>query len=521
MKMKAEQHKYIHDFLEQSARLYPKKLAVVHDKVRKSYEEVNAQANQLAAFLIESGVQRGDRVVQIFENCLEYVVGYYGTMKAGAVTVPLSNDLKADGLKYLLNEVEPVVILSSNRFEKLLFDSLEDLPGLKVILIKMPKQKWEATTFRTCAWEEVIKEEGNAANPGLHLDADDLASIIYTSGSTGRPKGVMLSHKNVVTNTFSICQYLHLTDKDIQMVVLPFFYVMGKSLLNTHFAVGGTVVINNKFAFPASVLEEMVREGVTGLSGVPSTYAYLLHRSPLVQYRDRLVSLRYCSQAGGNMPRIIKEGLRQVLPDHTEICIMYGATEASARLSYLEPERFRDKMDSIGKAIPGVSLRVLDPSGKEVPQGQVGELVAAGANIMKGYWRDPEATAKALVNGWYYTGDQAYQDAEGYFILAGRNDDLIKVSGHRINLREIEDVLMESGKFVEVSVVGIPDDLLGHRPVAVGVATTEGLDQGEILSYCAGKLAKFKCPSEIRLVRTLPKSPSGKVNRAKCLELLK
>ena len=221
------------------------------------------------------------------------------------------------------------------------------------------------------------------------------------------------------------------------------------------------------------------------------------------------------------MPRIIKEGLRRVLPDHTDIFIMYGATEASARLSYLEPARFHDKMDSIGKAIPGVTLQVIGPDGEEVPQGQVGELVAAGDNIMQGYWKDPEATAKALVNGWYYTGDRAYEDADGYFILAGRNDDLIKVSGHRINLREIEDVLMESDKFVEAAVVGVPDDLLGNRLVAVAVATADGLNQDDILTYCTGRLPKFKCPSEIRLVRTLPKSPSGKVNRAKCMELLK
>lgn len=519
--MKIMQHRYIHDFLEQSARLHPQKLALVHDRVRKSYEEVNAQANRLASFLIECGVRPGDRVVQIFENSLEYVVGYYGTMKAGAVTVPLSNDLKPDGLKYLLSEVEPAVILSSNRFEKLLSESLGEQPYLKVLLIKAPKQKWEARTFQTHVWDEVVERESPVANPDLPLSPDDLASIIYTSGSTGRPKGVMLTHRNVVTNTHSICQYLRLTENDIQMVVLPFFYVMGKSLLNTHFAVGGTVVINNKFAFPASVLEEMVREGVTGLSGVPSTYAYLLHRSPLAQYKDRLTALRYCSQAGGNMPRIIKEGLRKVLPDHTDIFIMYGATEASARLSYLEPERFHDKMDSIGKAIPGVTLRVMDADSKEVPQGQVGELVAAGDNIMQGYWKDPEATAKALVNGWYYTGDRAYQDADGYFILAGRNDDLIKVSGHRINLREIEDVLMESDKFVEAAVVGVPDDLLGNRLVAVAVATADGLNQDDILTYCTGRLPKFKCPSEIRLVRTLPKSPSGKVNRAKCMELLK
>lgn len=519
--MEAKELAFIHEFLEQSARRYPQKNAVIHEGVRKSYEEVNSQANRLASFLISSGVRKGDRVVQVFENGLEYVVGYYGTMKAGAVTVPLSTDLKTDGLKYLLREVEPAAILVSNRFEKLLFESLEYLPGLKGIVIKMPRLQWGEKPVQTHTWEEVVNRGNHTTDPGLSLDENDLASIIYTSGSTGRPKGVMLTHKNVVANTQSICQYLHLTEKDIQMVVLPFFYVMGKSLLNTHFAVGGTVVINNKFAFPASVLEEMVREGVTGLSGVPSTYAYLLHRSPLAQYRDRLGSLRYCSQAGGNMPRIIKEGLRRVLPAHTEICIMYGATEASARLSYLEPGRYHDKMDSIGVAIPGVTLRVVDQDSKEVPQGQVGELVAAGDNIMKGYWKDPEATAKALKNGWYYTGDQAYQDAEGFFILAGRNDDLIKVSGHRINLREIEDVLMDTGRFVEVSVAGVPDDLLGHRLIAVGVAASEGLDQGEILSYCAGKLAKFKCPSEIRLVRTLPKNSSGKVSRAKCLELLK
>ena len=226
----------------------------------------------------------------------------------------------------------------------------------------------------------------------------------------------MLSHRNIVSNTLAICDYLQLSENDTQMVVLPFYYVMGQSLLNTHFAAGGTVVLNNKFAFTAAVLKQMVAEEVTGFSGVPSTYAYLLHRSPLAGYREKLQSLRYCSQAGGHMARAIKEKLRKVLPDHTQIFIMYGATEAAARLTYLEPDRFEDKIDSIGKPVPGVSIRVVDKQGRDVPVGQTGELMAYGPNIMQGYWKDEAATKTALNNNGYHTGDIGYQDDEGYFI---------------------------------------------------------------------------------------------------------
>jgi len=511
----------VHHFLEQNAARQPEKIAIIHDAVRASYGKVNGLANRLAHFLISMGVRRGDRVILMFENSLEYVVGYYGTLKTGAVSVPLSNDLKPDGLKHLLGEIEPTIVVASNRFEKLLYETATDFPGINGILLKAPKLKWSSIPFQIYIWDEIVGQGENAEDPSISIDGDDLAGIIYTSGSTGRPKGVMLSHQNIVSNTRSICQYLYLTGDDVQMVVLPFFYVMGKSLLNTHMAAGGTVVINNKFAFPASVLNEMVKEGVTGFSGVPSTYAYLLHRSPLAGYRDKLVALRYCSQAGGHMPRIIKEGLRQVLPDHTAIYIMYGATEAAARLSYLESERYIDKMDSIGKAIPGVNLRIMDPTGAEVQPGQTGELWAKGPNIMKGYWKDPGVTKQILMNGYYRTGDQAFQDSEGYFYIVGRKDDLIKVKGHRINPREIEDVLMSSNKLVEAAVLGVPDDLMGHRLVALLVAKSDDYSQNEILSFCARKLPKHKLPVEVKSIRTLPKSASGKIDRAKCMDLMK
>ena len=329
----------------------------------------------------------------------------------------------------------------------------------------------------------------------------------------------MLTHRNIVDNVSSICQYLRLTDKDIQMCVLPFFYVMGKSLLNTHIAVGGTVVINNQFAFPATVLKEMIAEKVTGFSGVPSTFAYLLHRSPLASNRDKLTSLRYVSQAGGHMSKAIKEELRRILPSHTEIFIMYGATEAAARLSYLEPTCFSDKMESIGKAIPGVELMVLNDQGEVAANGEIGELVARGTNIMPGYWRRTEATKKALANGWYHTGDRAYQDNEGFFFLVGRQDDLLKVGGHRISPVEVEDVLMESGLFVEAVVIGLPDKLLGNKIAVLAVPVRNNCSENNILGYCTDRLPKYKVPSEARFAKNLPKKVSGKIDRRSCLVL--
>jgi long-chain acyl-CoA synthetase len=493
----------VHHFLEHSARLYPDKVAIIHGKVRTTYSEINTRADNLANYLISIGPQKGDRIALLMENCVEYVISYYGIMKAGAVAVPLNSDLKPDGLRYAIEDLNANVLISSSRFEKLIIASDLCSLGLTHLILKSPHE------LTAMSYEPL---------PSAPLSSD-LASIIYTSGSTGGPKGVMLTHRNIVDNVFSICQYLHLTENDIQMCVLPFFYVMGKSLLNTHIAVGGTIVVNNQFAFPASVLKEMIAEKVTGFSGVPSTFAYLLHRSPLAASRDNLSSLRYVSQAGGHMSKAIKDELRRVLPSHTEIAIMYGATEAAARLSYLEPSRFADKMESIGKAIPGVMLKVVNEKGKDAAIGEVGELVARGSNIMLGYINKVEATEKALANGWYHTGDQAYMDDEGFFFLVGRQDDLLKVGGHRLSPQEIEDNLMESGLFVEAVVLGVPDNFLGNKLVVLAVPSSNSCESNEVMSFCAGCLPKYKIPSEIKFAKNLPKKTSGKIDRKSCLVL--
>jgi long-chain acyl-CoA synthetase len=509
----------IHHFLETSADLYPDKVALVHDDVRATYAQINNQANHLAQYFIGQGITHGDRVVFILQNSLEYVVTYYGILKAGAVAVPLSTEIKSDGLYPLLKELEPKTIVSSFRYERLL--ETTDLKTLAVqsLILSRPRLARGSVACSVIPLEDLVNKDP-VPNLDLPIPESNLAGIIYTSGSTGEPRGVMLSHRNIVSNTHAICQYLQLTNEDIQMVVLPFFYVMGKSLLNTHFAVGGTVVLNNKFAFPASVLNQMVEEKVTGFSGVPSTFAYLLHRSPLASYRDRLKFLRYCSQAGGHMSRAIKEQLRKVLPDHTKIYVMYGATEASARLTYLEPDRFAEKMDSVGKPIPGVSIRILDEDAQELPRGETGEIVAGGPNIMLGYWKNAQMTARSLDHNGYHTGDLGYMDDDGYLSVVGRKDDLLKSGGHKVHTKVIEDSLMNSDMLMETVVLGIPDDLLGTKPVALAVPKNGTFSEKQLLAHCNRRLAKYEIPSAVMLVDALPKNAAGKIDRQECLKLL-
>jgi long-chain acyl-CoA synthetase len=514
----------IHHFLENSAKAFPEKAAVITEKDRATYAQINSDANRLARLLLDHNVKDKDIVVLIMDNSIEYVISYYAVLKTGAAIVPFSNDLKPETINHLFRELSPKAVISSKKFERLLSACDLNSSTLSAMIIKdvssQLSQPEKKLAFPVIPWSE-LSNYNNSTNLDKKTNENSLASIIYTSGSSGIPKGVMLSHLNIKTNTDSICQYLHLTCEDIQMVVLPFFYVMGKSLLNTLFSVGGTIVINNKFAFPASVLNQMVEEKVTLFSGVPSTYAFLLNRSPLEAFKNKLTHLRCCTQAGGHMAASIKKKLIQMLPEHTDICIMYGATEASARLTYLEPDQLENKINSIGKPIPGVKIKLLDPDNQEIPAGQTGELVASGKNIMLGYWKDPVTTAKALDENGYHTGDQGYIDEEGFLFIKGRKDSLLKVGGHRINPQEIEDAVMETDLVVESAVIGVKDDLLGNRLIALVTPINKDINANMILSKCSRLLPKYKMPSEIKLVKILPKNANGKIDKIRCASLIK
>jgi acyl-CoA synthetase (AMP-forming)/AMP-acid ligase II len=317
-----------------------------------------------------------------------------------------------------------------------------------------------------------------------------------------------------VSNTRSITEYLGLSPADRIMAVLPFYYIYGKSLLNTHFYVGGSVVVDNRFLYPNVILQTMKEQEVTGFAGVPSTFTILLSRSNLRS--QTFPKLRYVTQAGGAMaPAVQKEIAETFAP--AKLVIMYGATEASARLSYLDPAELPRKWGSIGKAIPNVDLFCADEGGRPLATNVEGEIVARGSNIMSGYWNHPEETDKVFRNGLYYTGDIGVMDEDGFLFVVGRTKDMIKIGGNRVSAKEIEEAIHEHPAIVEVAVVGIPDEVLGEAPRAFLVVKEgyQGKIKEDLVEFLKERLSFYKIPKSFEIKDSLPKNESGKIQKLK------
>lgn len=497
----------VSDLLAHAAQAYPDKPAVWFNGEWKTYGQLDQQANQMAAYLIRLGVQPGDRVAILLSNSFDFITSHFGALKAGAVEVALNTELDAGSLKQLLLDCEARVLITSNRFAKQWRGFLGELPDLHdLILDQLPSMPANQTV---AAHSLAAIYQAPPAPPVRVRRIDlDLASLIYTSGSTGQPKGVMLSHLNLVSNMRSIAAYLALRSEDRMMVVLPFYYVYGRSLLYSHFLSGGSLVIDNRFAFPTTVLNSMEEHEVTGFAGVPSTFSILLKQTDLK--KRRFPELRFITQAGGGMAPTLQKELVAVFPK-VQLYIMYGSTEASPRLTYVEPEMLPNKWGSIGRAIPNVEVAILDEAGRRLPAGVPGQIAARGSNIMIGYWKAPEATAEVLRHGYYYTGDLGYEDQDGYIFLTGRSRDIIKVGGNRVSAKEIEDVILEIREVLEVAVIGVPDEVLGEAIKAFVVRHQLELTEEAIKNHLGRQLPSFKLPKWIQFVESLPKNQSGKI----------
>jgi acyl-CoA synthetase (AMP-forming)/AMP-acid ligase II len=516
--------KFVHNFLEDSSNLFPNKNAFFILGKWHTYRELNEKANQLAHLLIKQGLKKGDRASLLIENSFEYVVTYYAILKAGGITVALNTENTADDVAYITRDCDARYLFTNQK----LFS--------KIITLMTGRSSNEKTAMglsveKVLLWTDLdsidiegaqkdilmlppLIEKESTENLDIRVIDLDTASIVYTSGSTGKPRGAALSHLNIVANTRSIVDYLELSSEDRVMVVLPFYYIYGKSLLNTHFYVGGSVVADNRFLYPNVILQTMQEQEVTGFSGVPSTFTILLKRSNLKSQRFK--TLRYLTQAGGAMaPAIQKEVAEAFAP--AKLFIMYGATEASARLSFLDPADLPRKWGSIGKAIPNVDLFVADERGNPLPAGKEGEIVARGSNIMSGYWNHPEETDKVLKNGLYSTGDVGMTDEEGFIFVVGRSKDMIKIGGNRVSAKEIEEALYEHPAIIEAAVIGVPDDVLGEAPKAFIVADKNrtGKIAEQLQSFLQQRLASYKIPKDIEIRESLPKNESGKIQKLK------
>lgn len=502
----------VHDFLTRQAGEQGDRVALVDASGTHTYGSLEARANQYARALLAAGMNPDDRVVLALENGADWVSAYFGILKAGGVAVPLPQGPRSDRLPRVVDDCTPTACMTDRATAGAYAAALAH-PSLRLVLLagratRAPGNAPEISGALSA--DDVLGSFPSHAPCVRRIDLD-LAAIIYTSGSTGAPRGALLSHLNIRSNTDSIVTYLRLTADDRVMVVLPFYYVYGLSLLHTHFRVGGSVVVDNRFAFPNAVVAAMGQHAVTGFSGVPSTFAVLLHHSSIA--RAHLPSLRYVTQAGGAMAPALVSHWRKVLP-HVPFIVMYGATEASARLTYLPAEDLDRKLGSIGKAIPNVEVRVRREDGSEAQPGEVGELVARGSNMSAGYWNAPEETAAAFGPYGYRTGDLGYRDEEGYLYLVGRSRDMLKVGAHRVAAKEIEDVLYEHDDVHEAAVVAAPHALLGEMPLAF-VSLRGGADvtDEDLKAHCRRRLAAFKVPGGVEFRKELPKTGAGKIDK--------
>jgi acyl-CoA synthetase (AMP-forming)/AMP-acid ligase II len=445
--------------------------------------------------LLAQGYQKGERIGIFSENSPFFVVAYLAIMRAGLVAVPFQVDLSAESCKNLLRNAEIKRVLVSNRFSARL-------------------QGWVKELDMPLLQEAAMDKLPSNAPSGMPEvdDRHDLAALMFTAGSTGEAKGVMVSHRNIECNTLDIVSYLGLTSNDRVMVVLPLHYCFGTSLLHTHLAVGGSIVLNNNFRlYPETVLQEMQQKGCTGLAGVPSTYQILLRKSRFRQMSFPM--LRWFQQAGGKLPNACIQELRSAFPQ-VRFFLMYGQTEATARLSYLPPERLSDKLGSIGTGLPSTKLKVLLPDGKPVTPGssETGEIVASGDNITLGYWNDPQETARYFGEGHLRTGDIARVDAEGFIFIVEREREIIKTGGNRVSAKEIEEVIAELPEVVEVAAVGAPHELLGEAITAFVVAVPgANLTPQEVQAHCRRRLPQFKTPEKIVFLQSMPHNSAGKV----------
>ncbi len=503
--------------LHESVSRCPDTEAIVLQERRVTYRQLWREVSSVAGFLRTNGLAKEARVGILHGNSPEYAAIYYGTLAAGGTAIGLNTSAKAKDLLNWLNHSESSFVFASAKNNELheLAAKLDSEVGL-VIIGELPKNQAIDRPFQT--WEQVVADENP---PEIDLDGiaeseTQLAAFIYTSGTTGNPKGVTLSHKNLLANTRSILEYLELKSDERIVNVLPFYYSYGNSILHTHLAVGGTIILENSLMYPHKVVAKMAEEKATGFSGVPSTFALLLSRTKLQEYDLR--SVRYLSQAGGPMPPANVERLKKALP-HVRIFIMYGQTEATARLTYLPPERLEEKLGSCGIPIPGVRIEIRDAEGNPCPPGTTGEICATGDNIMLGYWKNPEDTAKVVVDGWLKTGDLAHFDDDRYIFIDGRSSEMIKSGGQRISPKEIEEVISELDGVAEVGVVGIDDEMLGQIIKAFIVRKPDiPLEAKTIQAHCLKNLASYKIPKHIEFTNDLPKTASGKLRRHLLLE---
>ena len=481
------------DNLVRSAGRYPDRPAVRLDGTVLSYAELDERTARAAGLLHEHGVRPGDRVAVMLPNVPEFAVVYYAILRAGAVVVPMNPLLKEREVAYYLGDSQAALIFA--------WHTCADQAAAGAA-------RADATCVVVGAGFDDLLDPADPDPRVAHRTGDDTAVILYTSGTTGQPKGAELTHANLARNAEVFATDLvRIGPADIILGGLPLFHSFGQTCgLNAAVSVGACLTLVPRFEASA-VLGVLERDRVTAFEGVPTMYVALLG-APDRDAHD-LSALRVCVSGGAALPVEVMRCF-----ESTFGCVIlegYGLSETSPVASFNHPDRVR-KPGSIGTPVRGVELRLVDDKGADVPPGEVGEIAIRGHNVMAGYWRRPEATAEAIPDGWFRSGDLARVDDDGYFFIVDRRKDLIIRGGYNVYPREIEEVLYEHPAVVEAAVVGIPDPTMGEEVgAAVVVRPGAGVTADDLREYVKGQVAAYKYPRRVWLLDALPKGPTGKV----------
>jgi long-chain acyl-CoA synthetase len=477
-----------------SAERAPDDVAVRLGESELTYAELDERSARLATLLREKGLRKGGRVGLMLPNVLEFPISYYGILRAGGVVVPMNVLLKRREIGFYLEDSGAELLLAWHEFAEEARAGAADA-GAELVEV-------EPATFA-----ELLA--GHEPSPELaETEAEDTAVILYTSGTTGKPKGAELTHSNLSRNadiaSRTTCE---IERGDVVLGALPLFHSFGQTVsMNGSLLVGASLTLLPKFD-PGEALELMQRDGVTHFYGVPTMYGALLHHPDREDFDTS--SLRICITGGASMPVEVLRGFEQAFD--CELLEGYGLSETSPVASSNHPGRPR-KPGSIGTPLEDVEMKVFDEDDNEVPQGEIGEIVIRGHNVMKGYWQRPEATAEAMRGGWFHSGDMARVDEDGYFFIVDRKKDLIIRGGYNVYPREVEEVLYEHPKIREAAVLGIPHDEWGEEiGAAVVLHDGEQLTPEEVSEYVKERIAAYKYPRVVWFLDELPKGPTGKI----------
>lgn len=490
--------------LSTSARKYPHRPAIIFEEERWCFKDLDSRCGQLAGAMQKAGLQKGDRVGILFYNSRYFVEVYFAAVKIGLIATPINFRLAGPEIAYILNDAKPGILFYGPEFETTLTNLHEQLEVPPLLVSPRPERTATALDY------EAFRAQGDCAAPALDVCEDDPCQLMYTSGTTGKPKGAILTHRNVLWNLFNTILIREDRSGERALIVGPLYHT---AALNNHLtiqvALGGTSIIIRKFE-PESLLKTIAKEQATIISGAPALYHMLLQHPRAGDYDTR--SINKCTAGSDKMPMTLKKRLLDFFPNIKGIYDIYGCTEASPSIAILRAEDSLRTEGSVGKAAPFVDVRLIDENGRDLPAGEVGELICSGPNVMQGYFRNPAGTRETIRNGWLHTGDLARSDDEGFIYIVDRKKDMIVSGGENIYPRELEEVLLCHAAIAEVAVIGVADPVWGESVKAFVVCEENArIDAQEVINFCRQHLAGYKKPKSVVFVSELPRNAVGKV----------